>query len=175
MPVSLVVAGVLSLLLVAVGVLALIGSSKGPTKPSLVGKSILPAPRFPRVGAHGVVVAPWAEHHPTVLVFFARWCSVCATEVPRLTAALRDGDLGNVRVLGIDGDTEPGTAAAFVRANRVRFPVGLDSGLPFSYALGLVGYPDAVFVAASGRVVGEDVGAVSDSQLQAGIAELRRS
>lgn len=172
-PVALLVAGVLSALLVVVAVIALLGRPTS-TKPSLVGATIT-AQSFPRVDGTGSVVTPWTHHHPTLLVFFARWCPVCASEVPRLSRELGAGDLGAVRVLGIDGDSSQGVASTFVRANRVRFPVGLDPVLSFSYGLGLAGYPDAIFVSATGRVVALDIGVLSDRQLRAGLASLTRA
>jgi peroxiredoxin len=173
-PVSLLVAGVLSVLLVVVGVLALLSSTTGTprARPSLVGQTVRPF-SLERVDTRGRVAAPWRSRHPTLVVWFARWCTVCATEVPRLARELGTGHLGDVRVLGIDDDPQPAVAQAFVHDNHVAFPVGLDPNQVVAYGLGFAALPDSIFVSATGRVIAVDFGVLSDRELAAGLAELR--
>ncbi|HLK45233.1 MAG TPA: TlpA disulfide reductase family protein [Acidimicrobiales bacterium] len=179
MPLAYVITGLLALLLVFGGVLALLEDTTGtprtgPQSSRLVGQT-LRSFSMERVGGRGRVLTPWAHHHPTVLVFFAKWCTVCATEVPRLAHDLGDGDVGAVRVLGVDADSGLSTAQGFVSSNHVRFPVGLDTADGIAYGLGFSGLPDTVFVAASGKVAAVYSGSLTNGELAQGLAILRRA
>lgn len=182
-PVLLVAGAVVSLLLVAVGALGLAGLFGGTPAP----KTTLPAspedgtrlgafrPALPRVGGTGALGAPWTQGHPTIVLFFARWCAPCTREVPKLAAALGDGRLADgVDVIGVDEDL-PGVAARFVRADGVRFPVGVDHEGSFVARLAPAGLPSAVYVGADARIAGVSYGELSPAQLFTRAAALGRS
>lgn len=177
------VAGLLALLLVVAGVLALLGQGS-PGKvapPSLVGQRMQAVERqsgfpswLPAVGARGKVRWPWASHHGAVLLFFANWCYPCHQEVPTLARVVGRGHVGGVRIVGIDGDLSSGAAASFVSSNHVLFLVGHDAGLAVSTQLA-PNYPEAIFVKPDGRVVEVHYGALSVMQLSAGLSKIGRS
>jgi hypothetical protein len=177
LPVLLMVGGILSVLLIVAGVLALLGqgspSSGGDPTSNLVGKKLPGAivNGLPLVDAPGRLGVPWGHGHGAVLVFFANWCTVCHTEVPRLGRELGRGDVGTVHVVGIDsGDTSAAVAARFVTASHVRFPVAFDTQILVAAALVPGGVPAAVFVRANGRVASVQYGALSNLQLSAGLS-----
>ena len=174
-PAVLLVAGVLAVLLIVGGVLALLGqgSTSGPPPPNaLVGARLIPLPAMSTVSGGPAGTAPWRHDRGAVLLFFAKWCTVCRTEVPTLAHALGHGDVGGVQVVGLEGDASLGTAKAFSSAMHVRFPVAWDKGLEVADALAPSGFPAAVFVKPSGRVVAVDYGALSIMQLSAGLSEI---
>jgi thiol-disulfide isomerase/thioredoxin len=164
--VLLTVGAVLSVLVVVVGVLALVSSPKGGSpKSGLVGLR-LPGFTIASVGQRGNVSSPWSSGHPTVLLFFAKWCTVCHGEVPTLARALGVGDVGATRIVGIDEDYSAGVAAAFVSANHVRFPVGHDPLESIASQLGLAALPVAVFVRGNGRIADVRYGPLSVAALR---------
>jgi hypothetical protein len=180
LPVLLGVAAILAVLLVVAGALALLGqgspSTSGHPRSALVGVR-LNARTFPSeqlIGAPGRLQAPWVHHDGAVLLFFAKWCAVCHGEVHHLARVLGRGLVGGVRIVGYDGDWSLSTAAGFVAANNVKFPVGHDKGLLVADTLVPGGLPGAVFVGPSGRITAVDYGALSVMQLSAGLSTIKR-
>jgi peroxiredoxin len=168
-PTVLLVGAVASVLLIVVGVLSLLDSSPAATS-SLVGMK-LSAFSEPSVSGPHRVRAPWLAHHPSVLLFFGDWCTICHGEVRTLGPALGDGALGRVRVVGIDSDASVSVARTFLAASDVRFPVAHD-WLPVVTEQYVPADPATFFVAATGRVVAVHYGAISLAQLDAGLAQL---
>jgi thiol-disulfide isomerase/thioredoxin len=169
-PIALGIGAVFSVLLVAAGLIALLGGT-APAKSSLPTK---PLPEFslPKVTGRGRLVMPWSEGHPTVVLFFAKWCTICHREVPMLARVIGRGDLGPVRVVGIDEDAQLGVAQAFVRSSGVRFPVGLDSLEMWAAEFVPAGLPAAIFVRANGKEADLQYGALTVMQLSAGLSKL---
>jgi hypothetical protein len=180
LPVLLGVAAILSVLLVVAGVLELLGqgnpSTSGPPKSALVGVRLNARtfPTEPLVGATGRLQAPWVHHDGAVLLFFAKWCTVCHGEVHHLARVLGRGIVGGVRIVGYDGDWSLSSAAGFVAANHIEFPVGHDKGLLIADTLVPGGLPGAVFVGPSGTITAVDYGALSVMQLSAGLSTIKR-
>jgi hypothetical protein len=178
-PVLLAVGAILSVLLIAAGVLALLGQGSSPTSapptPAIVGHQLRAEtfPRLPLVDAPGTMAAPWGHHHGAVLLFFADWCTVCHGEVRRLAHELGP-DIGTVHVVGFDGDHSAGAAAAFVASNHIRFPVAHDGELEVADALVPAAFPATVFVSAKGKVKAVHYGAISNMQLSAGLSLIGR-
>jgi thiol-disulfide isomerase/thioredoxin len=122
----------------------------------------------------GTVRAPWATHHPAVVVFVASWCGPCKAEVPRVAAYASRHQLGSVRFVAIDVNDEAGPAKSFLTQAKVAFPVGTDEDSTLSSdEFHLAGLPDTVFVNASGYVTEVVVGSVSNGELATDINELR--
>jgi hypothetical protein len=181
LPILLGVAAILAVLLIVAAVISLLGQGSPATKGSppsrLVGQPVPAAmvEHLPLVGGDGSLGVPWGHGHGAVLLFFARWCSVCHAEVHRLAHVLGLGDVGTVHVVGLDGDGGPNgasIAAGFVAASGVRFPVALDLNLQVASALVPDGFPATVFVLPSGRVAAVDYGAITTMQLSAGLSEI---
>lgn len=173
-PLLLLVGGVLAVLLIVAGVLALLGQGSPAPTPTdrLVGMALPALPRMRTVDGTTADRTPWRGHRGAVLLFFADWCGVCHSEVPLLAANLRRGEFGGVAIVGLDGDAGFGTARSFVASNHVRFPVDWDAGLQVADALVPAGFPATVFVGPTGRVVAVHYGALSLLQLSAGLSQI---
>jgi thiol-disulfide isomerase/thioredoxin len=172
-PVALGLGAVLAVLLIVAGVLALVGgtSPRAAPKNHLVGK-VIPGFSLPSASGSGNVVSPWTNGRPAVVLFFAKWCTICHHEVPTLARAVGRGAVGPVRIIGVDADSELGTAKSFVEASHVHFPVGVDPLEELAAELVPQGLPAAVFVRADGRVAEVQYGALSVFQLSAGLSKL---
>lgn len=176
-PFALVLGGIVALLVVAAGVLSLLGvfgpsSSSPPPRDSLVGR-LLPAfsPAPPRVDGRGELAEPWRDGRATAILFFADFCGPCHHELSVLAAPLGDGRLGPVQVIGLDEDAERSVATAFVRAERLEIPVGWDENLAIADALVPEGLPAAVFVRADGRIADVSYGALTARSLSVGLSD----
>jgi peroxiredoxin len=121
------------------------------------------------------VEAPWANGHPTVLVFFGSWCTICHTEMPKIAAYLSTHDVAPVSVLGDDNNEPLSDAKAFVKKLGLTFPVASDPNNNIS--VGLFGFsfgdPETVFLNKHGVVKEVHLGAISIKEFREGIAALK--
>jgi cytochrome c biogenesis protein CcmG, thiol:disulfide interchange protein DsbE len=157
-------------IVVVVGVVVALGfTSSAPQR--------APAFSYPRLGGGAPVRYPLAgsqAHHPLVVAFFASWCSPCRTDLPTIARVARQEARrrGPVEFVGIDGNDEPASGLAFARQSGVMFPVGSDAESALAPRFGLDGYPDTVFVDASGDVAYVVHGPVSRATLERWVARL---
>jgi peroxiredoxin len=122
------------------------------------------------------VEMPWANGHPTVLLFFARTCSICHTEMPKISAYLRAHDVSPVKVVGDDNNETLTDARWFVRTYDITFPVAFDpADNIISGVFGFQGDPYTVFLNKRGVVQEVNTGAISVKALEQGIASLKSS
>ena len=165
----------------AVGVIALVSvltgghvnTQNGQAVSPLVGKTIKV------IKAHGVVTSsvesPWANGHPTVMIFFGSWCTICHSEMPKISSYLRSHDVAPVAVFGDDNNESLGDAKAFVKKLGLTFPVASDPNN--SISVGIFGFsfgdPETVFLNKHGVVKEVRLGAISIPQLRRGIAALK--
>ena len=93
---------------------------------SLVGTK---APEFDLAAeGGGAALSPGAHTGQVVIVdFWATWCAPCKESFP-FYQALSDKHPGQLVVLGVSVDEEPGGISDFVRETSVKFPVGWDEG-----------------------------------------------
>jgi cytochrome c biogenesis protein CcmG/thiol:disulfide interchange protein DsbE len=164
--------GVVLAAALAVGLFTSIGTTAKSGRPQ-VGD---PAPPFSlaRLGANGRIGIPvdgGGHGRPAVLLFFASWCGPCLTEIPALAATIREqqavhSPLVKVAVIGVDTLDPTASALAFVRHSEVSFPVGADPVSTVTNGLYyFTGDPEAVFIAADGRIAGIGYGPTSPSEL----------
>jgi len=146
------------------------GSTQIPS--ALQGKTIA---HFSESGLYGgTEKAPWEDHHPSVLVFFASWCTVCQPEIPKVATYVSTHNLGGVVVLGIDANDTRSAAQAFVKKDRVKFPVAFDPNTTVTAGLFDFGtLPETVFLNAKGVVQSVHFGRIPIAQFAAGIQHLR--
>jgi len=119
------------------------------------------------------IKAPWASGHPTVLVFFASWCTACHSELPAITAYLKQHALGNIQVIGIDSLDNTATGVAFATKSGATFPILEDGGSITQGDFSFQGMPDTVFLSGTGVVKAVQNGVVSTSTFASDLALLR--
>jgi thiol-disulfide isomerase/thioredoxin len=109
---------------------------------------------------------------PLVINMWASTCTVCTTETPAFERV--DRTLGaQVRFVGIDTlDESRGAGLAFAKRYHVTYIQLYDSSGVVATGYDVVGLPVTVFVSAGGKVVGENVGALSDANLRHYLAVL---
>jgi thiol-disulfide isomerase/thioredoxin len=156
-----------SFVVVGVGVVGLV---VGLLAGSGTGQPRSPHFSFPRLGGGPPVAYPLSggqAGHAVVLSFFASWCSPCRTELPTIAkvADAAHGRASTVVFVGIDGNDDPASGLAFARRSGVRFAVGADHDSALAPRFGLIGYPDTVFIGASGAVEGVVRGPVTRAEL----------
>ena len=106
---------------------------------------------------------------PLVVNFFASWCGPCKTETPRLAAFYR-AEHGKVAIVGLDENDTQANALSFTHADKVTYPVGFDPEMTAASAYDVGGLPQTFFLDARHRIVGRIFGAVTQADLDKGIA-----
>ena len=106
---------------------------------------------------------------PLIVNFFASWCEPCKQETPLLARFYR-AEQGKVAVVGLDDNDSAGSALAFTRAEGVGYPVGFDPEVITGSAYGVAGLPQTFFLDARHRIVDRVFGAVTQAELNRGIA-----
>jgi cytochrome c biogenesis protein CcmG/thiol:disulfide interchange protein DsbE len=106
-----------------------------------------------------------------VVNFWASWCVECVAEAAVLEAIWQDYRDRGVVVLGLAyTDTEP-AARAFAAGNGMTFPIGPDLGGRASQAYGLTGVPETVVIDRDGRIVGRQIGPLTEAALRSLLTE----
>ena len=108
---------------------------------------------------------------PTVINLWATWCVPCRREMPALQAAhARHPD---VQFLGVDTKDRNDWAQEFLPLVKVRYPQVVDSDGRLLAALRSPGLPVTVVLNRDGRVVGRQIGKISEARLEQLIAMAR--
>jgi len=111
---------------------------------------------------------------PVVLSFWTTWCPYCARQTPVLIDAHRRYEPQGVQFLGIDVKEEPPVVAAYVQANGIPYPIGLDPDGQIAAAYQVTGFPTTYFLDAGGRITAKHVGQLSPEQIDAYLSMLPR-
>ena len=107
--------------------------------------------------------------YPTVVNFWASWCTACGSEAPRLARAAR-AYRGRVVVVGIDVNDFGSDAHKFLQRHQLAYVSLRARGSSVYDAYGLIGLPETYYLDAQGRVVAQTVGELTPRKLAAGIA-----
>lgn len=166
---------VLTVSLLALGLIAFVGLTSGPatqappgaTRPGAAAPFVLDnlQPGEPRVSL--------AEYRgrPVVLNFFASWCVPCRREMPGFERVHRR--LGTqVAFLGIDHQDQREAALQLLRETGVSYPAGYDPAGKVALNYGLFGMPTTIFISPQGQVLERRTGEIGESELEAMIREL---
>jgi thiol-disulfide isomerase/thioredoxin len=147
--------------------IALAGSGSGT---SAQADPMAPAFRLPALAQSGpqVSLSSYAGK-PLIVNFFASWCGPCQQETPLLAKFYRD-EHGLVAVVGLDENDTMSNALSFTRAKGVSYPVGFDPQLTAASAYGVDALPQTFFLDARHRIVDRIFGAVTQADLNKGIA-----
>jgi cytochrome c biogenesis protein CcmG/thiol:disulfide interchange protein DsbE len=135
------------------------------------GGGDLPSVEVEMADGTTVALTDVLDGRPVVLNFFASWCAPCRAEMPDFAAVHRDvGDRVSFVGLAMQ-DTRDG-GAEVVEQTGVAYPWGLDPTGEIFVELGGFAMPTTVYVAADGKIVGTDSGAIDESQLRDRLADL---
>jgi len=109
--------------------------------------------------------------YPTVINFWASWCTPCREEAPAFAAAAKKFQ-GRVAFLGMDTQDLPSAARRFLTRYKVNY-VSVRDGTDKTYtAYGLTGVPETYFIDRRGRIVFHKIGQASKADLTTGINTL---
>lgn len=126
-----------------------------------------PAPPWslPELAHPGEVVSlAGFRGRPVVVNFWASWCPPCRKEMPALAAAARRL-AGKVDFVGVDTNDSRPAALAFAAKTGVAYPLGFDPHGNLASTYGVYGLPTTFFVSAQGRLLGRQVGAMTEGRL----------
>jgi cytochrome c biogenesis protein CcmG/thiol:disulfide interchange protein DsbE len=170
----LILAGVLTVGLVAGVLVALLGDSSesgGTTRPGSVtgagGEVGSPAPDFQLPALDGRGDVRLADHRgrPVIVNFWASWCNPCREEFPLLKQALRDHRAERLAVIGVTYQDIASDSRAFVKQQRATWPQGVDDGGAVADAYGVRAIPVSFFVRADGTIAARVFGFTSEAAL----------
>ncbi|MGH9919421.1 MAG: TlpA family protein disulfide reductase [Nitrososphaerales archaeon] len=130
-----------------------------------------PAFRASRLGGGAEVSFTGRSPLPTVVNFFASWCTDCVAELDAFGAVSRHTP--GTRFIGVDSD-DPNQKAAeqLLRRAGISYSVGVDGSGAIANRYLVAALPVTFFISASGSVESALFGAASASELRAGIARL---
>ena len=101
---------------------------------------------------------------PTVVNLWATWCLPCRQEMPMLQAT-RTRDQGKVQFLGVDTKDRPDWAAEFLPQVKVTYPQVVDTDGRLLATVRSPGLPVTLVLDRDGRLVGQQVGQISQQRL----------
>jgi thiol-disulfide isomerase/thioredoxin len=100
------------------------------------------------------------EGKPLVINLWATFCTICEQETPAI-ASVAERTKGRVTFVGIDSNEPASTGAAFVKEHHVGYLELSDPTAAVARAYGLAYLPTTFFISPSGKLVGENLGALS--------------
>lgn len=148
------------------------GSASGgtPAPAPVVGA---PAPDFTLKDLDNSDVTLSQYQGQVVLInFWATWCGPCRLEMPAIQRRYETFAAQGLVVLAIDFDEPITDVGAFARAYNLTFPVLLDPAGKTNTLYRTIGYPTTFFVNRAGVISRQQVGAMSEDQLDDYLAEL---
>jgi cytochrome c biogenesis protein CcmG, thiol:disulfide interchange protein DsbE len=164
--------GIGVLCLVAVALISVFGSASGsantPAPPALAKSLNLTA-----LGHPGTAVSLNQYRGRAVVVnFFSSWCVPCKKETP-LMARFYRAHHGQVPIVGVDVNDPTPAAERFTKSAGVAYPVGTDATGLTATRWGVVAIPQTFFLDPSHHIVKRVFGAVTQADLDAGLARMR--
>ena len=153
--------------LIAVGLV-----TAGPSGPA--PDPAAPAFSLPVLGQPGQISLSDYAGKPLIVNFFASWCEPCQQETPLLARFYR-AEHGKVAIVGLDENDSQASALSFTHKEGVGYPVGFDPQVVAASAYGVAGLPQTFFLDARHRIVDRVFGAVTQADINRGIALATRS
>jgi cytochrome c biogenesis protein CcmG, thiol:disulfide interchange protein DsbE len=155
------VASLIAIALVASGPASSAGPAANPAAPAF---------SLPVLGqsAQKISLSDYAGK-PLIVNFFASWCEPCQQETPLLARFYR-AEHARVAIVGLDENDVLGSAMSFTRKEGVGYPVGFDPEAVTASAYGVAALPQTFFLDARHRIVDRVFGAVTQADINRGIA-----
>jgi peroxiredoxin len=129
-------------------------------------------PRLRADVERGTVSLRQLRGFPTVLNFWASWCTACGREASRLSQATR-AERGAVVFVGVDVNDFGSDARRFLARHHIDYVSLRAKGASMYNAYGVIGLPETYYLSRSGRVVAQTVGELTPRKLAAGIARAK--
>jgi peroxiredoxin len=89
---------------------------------------------------------------PVLVNFWATWCPPCRAEIPALEETYRQFD-GDVLVLGVDVQENPGRVAEFMRQHDMTYPVVVDETADVARIYRVRAFPTSYLIDERGVIV----------------------
>ncbi|CAN5177966.1 hypothetical protein BH20ACT9_BH20ACT9_04730 [soil metagenome] len=134
------------------------------------GRAGAPKVGFERFDGQPARLEDW-RGRPLVVNFWASWCPPCVAEMRDAFEPLHDKLGDRVAFLGVNLQDTPTAAREVVERTRVTYELARDPDGALFTAFGGFGMPTTVLVDAEGRVVAQHAGALSDTELEALVAD----
>lgn len=104
---------------------------------------------------------------PTIINFWATWCTSCLAELPDLKALQQDIGTDSLNIVAVDAGENSSAAERFLKElDAPAFRVGMDPTLVVADAYGVFGLPQSVFIDADGVVRAVYTGQLSKELMQ---------
>ena len=132
-----------------------------------------PGPQLAAPLADGRLALEELRGVPVVLNFWASWCDPCRQEASLLQREWERARRLGVLFVGLNMQDARDSARAFLREFGVDYPTIREADKRTARAYGASGIPETYFLTADGRVAAHVIGAVSSSQVRAGIDAAR--
>lgn len=126
---------------------------------------------LPALEGGGRVDAETFAGKPTVVNFWASWCSPCRREMPDLAAAAEAFE-GDVNFVGVNHQDNRQDARDFAASVGVAYASGFDPRGETAKRIGLRGMPTTLFVDQTGRILEQRTGEISRASLDSTILRL---
>ena len=107
---------------------------------------------------------------PTVVNFFASWCSPCIKEMPDFEAVAQSLD-GRVQFFGLAVNDRPEDAQGIVEQTGITYDWSRDIRGDIANAAGIPSLPATVLIAPDGTIAGSHIGALDQAGLRKLIAD----
>jgi cytochrome c biogenesis protein CcmG/thiol:disulfide interchange protein DsbE len=143
-----------------------------PTGPMLVRVGD-PAPALALADLDGNPVS-LAELHgrPVIVNFWASWCGPCVDEFPLLRQAAAAHERDGLAIVGIVFQDRSEAARAFLARMGATWPGVMDPGDGMATRFGIIWPPDSFFIDRDGVVVSRQIGQLSATDLERGLAAI---
>jgi len=113
---------------------------------------------------------------PVLLNFWASWCGPCRNEMPEFQEMYEKYSGEGVVFLMVnltDGSKETqSSASAFINSSGYTFPVYFDTKNSAADAYNISSIPTTFFISKSGDIAGKNIGQISKTSLENGIASI---
>lgn len=102
---------------------------------------------------------------PVVLSFWTTWCPHCQQQTPVMVDAAARYAAHGIHFIGINVREDRPIVQNYVRANKILYPIALDTRGEIADLYRVTGYPTTYFLDATGRIAAQHVGQLSTEQI----------